>query len=145
VPKEFLPNRSRLEFSSLFGFQKNYTFVSYVSKKRKAVILLSTMHHAPNVTSDEIMKPKIVLDYNMTKGGVNTYDQMIHEYSSKRTKNRWPLAFFFNLLAVCTIWTEKNPNWNIKVDNPRSTFLKDLAENLINTEISRCKSNLVGV
>ena len=43
------------------------------------------------------------------------------------------------------IWTEKNPNLNIKVDNPRSTFLKDLAENLIYTEISRRKSNLIGV
>ena len=83
VPKEFLTNRSRLEFSSLFGFQKNCTLVSYVSKKRKAVILLSTMHHTPNVTSDEIMKPEIILDYNMTKGGVDTSDQMIHEYSSK--------------------------------------------------------------
>ena len=47
VPKEFLPNRSRLEFSSLFGFQNNCTLVSYVSKKRKAVILLYTIHHAP--------------------------------------------------------------------------------------------------
>ena len=65
VPKEFLPNKSRLEFSSLFGFQKNCTLVSYVSKKRKAVILLSTMHHAPNVTSDKIMKPEIILDYNI--------------------------------------------------------------------------------
>jgi len=80
LPKEFLPNRSRLEFSSLFRFQKNFTLVSYVSKKRKAVILFSTMHHAPNVTSDKIMKPEIILDYNMTKGGVGTYDQMIHEY-----------------------------------------------------------------
>jgi len=34
VPKEFLPNRSRLGISSLFGFQKNCTLVSYVSKKR---------------------------------------------------------------------------------------------------------------
>jgi len=79
VPKEFLSNRSRQEFSSLNGFLKNCTLVSYVSKKRKAVILLSTMHHAPNVASDKIMKPEIILDYNMTKGEVDTYDQMIHK------------------------------------------------------------------
>jgi len=112
VPKEFLPNRSRLEFSSLIGFQKNCSLVSYVSKKKKTVILLSTMYHTPNVTSNEIMKPEIILDYNMTKGGVDTFDQMIHEYSSKRKTNRWPLAFFFNLLdtyalAAYIIWTEK--------------------------------------
>jgi len=58
-----------------------------------------------------------------------------------------PLAFFFNLVDTCTlaayiILTEKNPNWNIKVDSPRSTFLKDLAENLIYTEILRSKNNL---
>ena len=64
VQKEFLPNRSRLEFPSLFGFQKNCTLVSYVSKTRKVIILSSTMHHAPNVTSDEIMKPEIILDYD---------------------------------------------------------------------------------
>ena len=72
MPKEILPNRS-LEFSSLFGFQKNCTLVSYVSNKRKTVILLST-----NVTSDEIMKTETILDYNMTKGGMDTYDQMTH-------------------------------------------------------------------
>ena len=75
------------------------------------------MHHAPNVTSDKIMKQEIILDYNMTKGGVDTYNQMIQEYSSKRKTSRWPQAFFFNLLDTCAlaayiIWTEKNPNWN---------------------------------
>ena len=43
------------------------------------------------------------------------------------------------------LWTEKNPNWNIKVDNTWSTFLKDLAKNLIHREISRRKCNLVDV
>ena len=43
------------------------------------------------------------------------------------------------------ILTEKNPNWNIKVGNSRSTFLKDLAKNLIYTEISRRKNNLARV
>ena len=47
--------------------------------------------------------------------------------------------------AAYIIWTEKNPNWNIKVGKSRSTFLKDLDENLIYTEISRRKSNLIGV
>jgi len=54
------------------------------------MILLSSMYHESNVTIDEIMKPEIILDYFMTKGGMDQLipDQLIHEYSSKRKTNR---------------------------------------------------------
>lgn len=42
LPKEFLPNKTRQQYSSIFGFQENCTLVSYCSKQNKAVILIST-------------------------------------------------------------------------------------------------------
>ena len=136
VSKEFLPNRRHLEFSSLFRFQKVCTLVSYVSKKKKSLILLSSMLHASNVISDKIMKRKIILDYNMTKGGVDTYDQLIHEYSSNRKTNRWPLTFFFNVLDICAmpriLFRPKRIQIEILKLVTRFWLLKDLAENCVN-------------
>ena len=43
-------------------------------------------------------KPDIVLDYNRTKGGVDTMDQMCLNYTSKRQTKRWPLVIFNNML-----------------------------------------------
>lgn len=44
IPKEFLPDKTQQAGSVLFGFQKDMTLVSFVPKKNKAVILLSSMH-----------------------------------------------------------------------------------------------------
>lgn len=41
---EILPSKIREEYSTVFGFQKNATLCSYVQKKGKAVIMLSSMH-----------------------------------------------------------------------------------------------------
>ena len=48
----------------------------------------------------KLMKPEIVTFYNSTKGGVDTFDQVIRCYSSKRKTNRWPVALFFNVLDI---------------------------------------------
>ncbi|GLV33243.1 hypothetical protein CBL_08411 [Carabus blaptoides fortunei] len=45
LPLNFVVIKNREEKSSLFGFQKNATLVSYVPKKNKIVILLSTVHN----------------------------------------------------------------------------------------------------
>lgn len=45
IPTEFSSAKKRQVNSSLFGFQKKMTIVSYVPKKNKCVILLSTMHN----------------------------------------------------------------------------------------------------
>lgn len=70
IPSEFRSSRDRETFSSLFGFQRDMTLVSYVPKKNKSIILLSTMHHEANVSRDKEKKPDIILYYNETKGGV---------------------------------------------------------------------------
>ena len=41
--------KSRRTKTSVFGFNDQLTMVSYVPKKNKAVILLSTMHHGISI------------------------------------------------------------------------------------------------
>jgi len=67
IPAEFLAKRNRAPLTSEFGFEGNKTMVSFVPKKMKAVILLSTMHHDKAVDPDS-SKPDIILYYNSTKG-----------------------------------------------------------------------------
>ena len=57
IPQEFNPARQRDENSSIFGFTKELTLVSYVSKKNKSVVLLSSLHHDSAICSDS-GKPK---------------------------------------------------------------------------------------
>lgn len=101
IPKEMQPSKEREIFSTLFGFHDNVTICSYVPKRNKAVLLLSSMHH--DIAIDTTMaakKPDMILDYNRTKGGVDQMDQMLGTYSTKRKTNRWPLAFFYNIIDV---------------------------------------------
>lgn len=143
IPQEFQKDKSRPEFSSLFGFTKKMTLVSYVPKKLKSVVLLSSMHHTTNTEPTQNSKPEIILYYNSTKGAVDTLDQMCHYYSTKRKTRRWPLAMFQNIVDVVgvaakIIFEEKNVNWRQQNStNRRFNFLKELVLDLINPQIKR--------
>ena len=84
IPTEFLPARTREVYSSLFGHREQLTLVPYVPKKGKAVILLSGNHRDAELLNRPDKKPQIILDYNSTKGGVDTLDQMVSTFSTKR-------------------------------------------------------------
>ena len=71
----------------MFGFQKDKVLVSFVPKWNKAVILVSSMHDS-GVMDEATKKPEIILDYNMTKGGVDTCDKMCALYSVSRVTRR---------------------------------------------------------
>ncbi|ENN77514.1 hypothetical protein YQE_05993, partial [Dendroctonus ponderosae] len=75
-------------------------------KKNKAVILLSTMH-STNEIDEDTQKPLANLDYNATKGGVDTVDQMCASYSTSRITRRWPLTVFFRHLDISGINSNK--------------------------------------
>ncbi|KAG5891849.1 hypothetical protein JTB14_032899 [Gonioctena quinquepunctata] len=82
-PKEFLPSKTRPFPQSKFVFTKDRKLVSYSADKNRAVIILSTEHNTDEI-SDEAhsYKPEIVLHYNMTKGGVDTADKLVKEYTT---------------------------------------------------------------
>ncbi|CAH1995715.1 unnamed protein product [Acanthoscelides obtectus] len=71
IPVSFLPNKQRSIGSSLYGFTSDITLLSYVPKKYKAVLLVSSMHHNEGKVG-ESGKPEIIDFYNLTKRGVDS-------------------------------------------------------------------------
>lgn len=99
VPKEFLPDRKREIGSSLYGFTKDITLLSYVPKKNKAVLVISSMHHCASLDM-ESNKPEVIAFYNSTKGGIDCMDQKCANYSTNRRSRRWPLSVFYMLINI---------------------------------------------
>nr|CAH7724714.1 unnamed protein product [Callosobruchus chinensis] len=77
----------------------------YHTVKKKAVLVLSTMHFDDAIysTTDEGGKPEIVTFYNMTKGGVDVLDQPCHNYDVSHSTRRWPMVLFYDLLNVTAV------------------------------------------
>ena len=136
LPPCFIKSKDREVSSSVFGFEKNgTTLVSYVPKKGKFVLLLSTMHHGKTIDPDsgDAQKPEIIIFYNCTKGGVDIVDEMCGTYSTARKTNRWPLSAFFHLLDVVGVNSFVISSCNKKEGQRlmRRTWLKELAKELV--------------
>lgn len=84
------------------------TLLWYAPTKNKSAILLSTIYD-PNTVDKALRKADIILNYNATKGGVDTVAQLCGTYAAQ-------VIYYFN----------QNNN---KIH--RRIFLKDLAINLI--------------
>ncbi|XP_047460931.1 piggyBac transposable element-derived protein 4-like [Mugil cephalus] len=76
LPPAILSTTGREVLSSKFAFTDTHTLVSYVPKKNKNVILMSTLHKDAAVSSTEDRKPLIIHDYNKNKGGVDCLDKV---------------------------------------------------------------------
>lgn len=136
IPPEFLPSKLRQPNSSLFGFQPEFTIVSYVPKKNKAVILLSTMHDTADIDGDT-NKPEMIMDYNRTKGGVDCVDYKCASYTTTRRTRRWPLSLFFRHLDIAginafIIYTANHFDAPLR----RKDFLKKLAFSLFEEQLA---------
>ncbi|XP_017471351.1 PREDICTED: uncharacterized protein LOC108362744 [Rhagoletis zephyria] len=150
-------NKNRTIGSTTFGFKNNVTMCSYVPKKNKAVILLSTMHNDAEIADSG--KPEIIEYYNRTKGGVDRMDQMFAEYPTQRQTKRWPLAMFFNMLditalAAYIVYDLNNPMLPWRTNNKRKQILRSLAEALcmpiiearaINRQVTRNFSTKIAI
>jgi len=145
IPAEMMPSKIRDEYSTVFGFQKNSTLCSYVPKRGKAVIMLSSMHYDNTVCDETRKKPEIIKYYNSTKGGVDRMDQMIGRYTTQRQTNRWPLAFFFNIIDVASLATYiiyyENNKMIPKKTSQRRIFLRQLSEELCMPHIQERSQN----
>lgn len=146
LPASFSISKHRSVKSTIFGYKKKMTILSYIPKKNKCVLLLSTMHRDGNIIEGPKLLPEIIEFYNKTKGGVDTTDQLCGTYNVARNSRRWPLVVFFSLVNLASI--------NARIillltDNPpimykkRSLFIKHLAMALIQEQIDRrLKSNM---
>ena len=85
------------------------------------------------------------MDYNRTKGGVDTIDQMCGNFSVSRRSTRWPMTLFFGLLNLAGINALVLYNLSNR-DSPhkyRRVFLKSLALSLVKDHLNdRMKQNL---
>ena len=82
IPPLMKASKSREVHSTEFGFNGSITMVSYVRKKGKAVVLLSTMHHDKMVDENSTKKKtEVITFHNKSKGGVDTMDQMVGTYT----------------------------------------------------------------
>lgn len=138
IPPEFLAQKNQTIGISKFGFQKNKTVVSYSTKKNRSVILLSTMHDTAEVDPDT-GKPIIILDYNKTKGGVDTVDKMVATYSVSRITRRWPMVIFYHMINIAGINSQILYSLSKRGEAPkyRRIFLKNLALQLSNEHMKK--------
>ncbi|OWA50384.1 hypothetical protein BV898_14903 [Hypsibius exemplaris] len=125
--------------------------VSYVCRPRKCVYTSEFVHHKIQFDADTIeKKPEIIKVYNATKSGVDTMDQLVGTYSVRRKTNRWPMAFFYDMLDICglnayVIWTELNPEWNKSTSRRRCEFLKELGKELVKPFVESTRSKIPGL
>ena len=143
IPPIMKASKSRERYSTEFGFKGNTTMVSYVPKKGKAVIMLSTMHHDKAIDEGSSKKkPEVIQYYNGTKAGVDTFDQMIRTYSCKRQTKRWPVVMWYNLLDVAAlnaflIFSTQNSEFEVGKTHKRRLFLRNLAKELVIPQMRR--------
>ena len=91
--------KTRAKLSTVFDFHENVTIYSYVAKKSKAVILLTTMHHDKAIEGPK-QKPEILHFYNKTKSGIDVMNKMLGTYTTYKQTNRWPFTFFYNIIDI---------------------------------------------
>nr|XP_046157307.1 piggyBac transposable element-derived protein 4-like [Oncorhynchus gorbuscha]XP_046157308.1 piggyBac transposable element-derived protein 4-like [Oncorhynchus gorbuscha] len=65
IPLHSSTQRGREAFSSKFAFTT--TLVSYLTKRNKNMVLLSTLHKTAKISDHKDRKPDIILDYNHNK------------------------------------------------------------------------------
>ena len=95
---------NRKPSSCAYLYTEELTLLSYApnsSKKKKNVNLLSSYHYDPGLLENN--RPIMVHDYNKTKGGVDTFDQMCSTYSTSRKTKRWTMCMFFGMLNIAAI------------------------------------------
>lgn len=137
IPFELLPSKEKEVFSSMHIFNSFQTMVSYVPKKNKAVILLSTRHHNEVIDySNERNKPEIILHYNSNKGGVDTLDKSIEYYTCRRRTRKWTFNLFCYMLDVGSynsfvLFQNSRRKQSFDKNISRSKFLEKLAIDLI--------------
>ena len=84
----------------LFDHENKFILLSYVPKRNRNVLLLTSSHSQGLISEDSEKKPMIIKDYNCSKGGVDTMDGNIEEYSCLRKTERWPMVINYNLINV---------------------------------------------
>ncbi|XP_063324172.1 piggyBac transposable element-derived protein 4-like [Pelmatolapia mariae] len=142
LPPELLQTRGREVFSSVFAFTSTHTAVSYVPRRGKNVLLLSSKHRTPGICDGPKRKPHIIRNYNKSKRGVDKLDQAVSTYTCRRRTRRWPLALFHHLLDISlyngyVLWTAVDPAWQRSKSYRGRLYIEQVGEALVQPHIAR--------
>lgn len=132
IPTHVKTAKQRDVHSSIFlhDHENKIVLVSYIPKRGKNVLMLSSSHSGNGVVPEMNNKPQLIMDYNMGKGAVDQLDENIAEFTCKRKTVRWPLLVWYNMLDVSAY----NGYLLCKFDNnavERRKYLKDLTYQLV--------------
>lgn len=147
LPLCFVSTKNRPQNSSMFGFSESGTIVSYIPKKGKNVVLLSSMHYDDviDVATGDQAKPEIITFYNGTKSGVDLVDEMSATYNCARNTRRWPMVIFYTMLNIAALNAQIVYIGNQNEIKNRRSFLKKLIMELVIEQITRRKENVRGL
>ncbi|XP_053946583.1 piggyBac transposable element-derived protein 4-like [Anastrepha ludens] len=142
LPPDLVNIKRRPLNSSIFAFTEQTTLVSYIPKKNRAVILLSTLHHDSKISNRRDKKPEIILDYNKCKGGVDTLDKAVSGYTCKRMTKRWPQVVFSNIIDISAynafvLFKFANHAWKEGCLTKRRFYLENLGMQLVTPYIKK--------
>lgn len=152
VPTYFLEKQD--PNSTIFGFDDTKVLVSYSENRNenKNCLLLSTLGLLYNKDiNPRSKKLNIVLHYNQTKSGTDTFDQLCGNYTTARKTNRWSMRMMYAILDqagvnsmilytlnVRRLDSQKTPSASSSRAEqpsdrlfPRRKFLQNLAKDLV--------------
>nr|XP_023027924.1 probable ATP-dependent RNA helicase YTHDC2 [Leptinotarsa decemlineata] len=109
IPPIFFNTKIRKEKISMFAYGQNSNrcmLISYIPKRHKNVLMLSTFHDDDEIDLDtgDQQKPAVITFYNLTKGAVDVVDTMKTEYCVTRVSN------INTILLLVEHWGHKFPN-----------------------------------
>ena len=102
--------------------------------------MLSSQHHTLTIMEEQANKPEIILSYNSTKGGVDTLDHLVSNFTCRRKTNRWTTNMFFFMLDIAAYNTfvfHSMKSEQIKNARLRRTSLERLSTDLMERAIHR--------
>ncbi|XP_041822866.1 piggyBac transposable element-derived protein 3-like [Melanotaenia boesemani] len=91
------------EFSTQVFTTTNATLTVYAASRKKTVYVMSSMHGLIQTEDTHKKKPTTITQYNKTKCGVDSMDQMVREYSVRAGTRRWPVAVFYNMVDMAAL------------------------------------------
>ena len=106
----------------------NSLLTVYQGKRKKNVLLLSTLHADATIADNQKKTPETEKCDNDTKYGVDVVDQMARKYTVRTMTRRWPIHSFQSTLdlAATNAWILYKEINGIKISRRR--FLQNLSE-----------------
>lgn len=121
-----------------FCFSPDLTLLSYTPKKSKIVLVVSNFMHRTNMTGN---KSNIILHYNNTKSGTDTFDQLCHAYTVTARTNKWPMRVFFGMVDQAMV--NARILWKVKLNGGNKVILHLVAPHLkLRMEAERLRKEL---